>query len=488
MKSTGVLLKLAGSAAAAPAAMIGMAPPGHEIKPLFTIAADRPTPGQGVAAAERTVDSWVLVQPNTEAMAAQAASQHPWDRVHQVRRHFAMSGHQVLAAEPDLEQAWLPDPTDGNRPAMAAREPDRTKPDDQLGAPYALGPRPNWHVDDDFSQLAAARRAVGDTPSPIKIVHLDTGYDPNHKACPAHIVREEQRNFVDASRPNDATDETPTSGVLLNRGHGTGTIGILAGPQVNGLRDTVSGKSVNGEVLGGAPMMRVVPVRIADRVFHFATSTVAQGIEYAVSIGADVVSMSMGGLPSQAWADAVNKAYEAGIVAVCAAGNNFGGLPTSLVVYPARFDRVIAACGVMADKTPYLNLPPQDMEGNAGPASKMMTAVAAYTPNVPWARLGFSDWVDLDGAGTSAATPQVAAAVALWLHKNGGNYPARDWQRAEAARRAILDSAFLRSAASRPDRFLGSGLLRAMDALAIARVDNLAQLPRDWRALPFCIY
>ena len=242
---------------------------------------------------------------------------------------------------------------------------------------------------------------------------------------------------------------------------------------------------MNGEVLGGAPMMRIVPVRIADRVFHFATSTVAQGINYAVSIGADVVSMSMGGLPSQAWADAVNKAYEAGIVVVCAAGNNFGGLPTSLVVYPARFDRVIAACGVMADKTPYLNLPPQEMEGNAGPASKMATAVAAYTPNIPWARLGFPDWVDLDGAGTSAATPQVAAAAALWLHKNGGNYPARDWQRAEAARRAIFDSAFLRSGAARPDRFLGSGVLQATDALAITRFDNLTQLPRDSASFAF---
>ena len=485
MKSTGVLLKLAGSADGRPAAMVGLAPPDHEVKPLFTISPDRPAPGQGAAPASRTEDSWVLVRPSTEAMAAQAASQHPWDRVHQVRQRFAASGHQVLAAEPDLEQVWLPDPTDGNRPAMAAREADRTKPDDQLGPPYALGPRPNWHVDDDFSQLAAARRAVGDGPSQIKIVHLDTGYDPKHKACPAHIVSEEQRNFVDTSRPNDATDDTPTSGVLLNRGHGTGTIGILAGPQVNGLLDTASGKSLNGAVLGGAPMMRIVPVRIADRVFHFATSTVAQGIEYAVSIGADVVSMSMGGLPSQAWADAVNKAYEAGIVVVCAAGNNFGGLPTSLVVYPARFDRVIAACGVMADKTPYLNLPPEKMEGNAGPTSKMATAVAAYTPNIPWARLGFTDWVDLNGGGTSAATPQVAATAALWLHKNGGNYLARDWQRAEAARRAILGSAFLRAGASRPDPFLGSGLLRATDALAITRVDNLAQLPRDTASFAF---
>jgi subtilisin family serine protease len=485
MKSTGVLLKLAGSADGKPAAMAGLAPPDHEVRLLFTISAERRAVGAGLAAAGPTEDSWVLVTPGTEAMAAQAGSQHPWDRVHEVRRQFAARGHQVLAAEPDLEQSWPLDSPDGSRPAMAARDADPTKPDDQLGPPYAPGPRPNWHLGEDFSQLAAARREVGDGASPIKIVHLDTGYDPKHKACPAHIVHEEERNFVDASRPNDATDETPTSGVLLNRGHGTGTIGILAGPQVNGLLDTVGGKSLNGEVLGGAPMMRIVPVRIADRVFHFGTSTVAQGIEYAVSIGADVVSMSMGGLPSQAWADAANKAYEAGTVVVCAAGNNFGGLPTSLVVYPARFDRVIAACGVMADKTPYLNLPPEKMEGNAGPTSKMATAVAAYTPNIPWARLGFSDWVDLDGGGTSAATPQVAATAALWLHKNGGNYSARDWQRAEAARRAIFDSAFLRVGASRPDPFLGSGLVRAMEALAIARPENLVQLPRDSASFAF---
>src|SRR5438132_11664676 len=237
MKSTGVLLKLAGSPGAGPAALAGMAPPDHDVKPLFTISADRPALGPGVAAAPAE-DSWVLVTPRTESMAARAAAQHPWDMVHEVHRHFSASGRTVVAAEPDFEQIWLPEQPNLNPRSMAASEADRTKPDDQLGRPYAPGPKPNWHVGDDFSQLDAARREIGLAPSPIKIVHLDTGYDPKHKACPTYIVHEEERNFVDASHPDSAEDETPTSGVLLNRGHGTGTIGILAGPQVNGLLDT----------------------------------------------------------------------------------------------------------------------------------------------------------------------------------------------------------------------------------------------------------
>ncbi len=73
---------------------------------------------------------------------------------------------------------------------------------------------------------------------------------------------------------------------------------------------------------------------------------------------------------------------------VCAAGNSYAGLPTSLIVYPARFQRVIAACGIMAEGHPFYGLG-GPMEGNVGPASKMATAMAAYTPNIPWLRLGW---------------------------------------------------------------------------------------------------
>ena len=50
--------------------------------------------------------------------------------------------------------------------------------------------------------------------------------------------------------------------------------------------------------------------------------------------------------------------------------------------------RVVAACGAMADGTPYADLPVTLMAGNYGPASLMKEAVSGYTPNTPWARRG----------------------------------------------------------------------------------------------------
>ena len=55
-------------------------------------------------------------------------------------------------------------------------------------------------------------------------------------------------------------------------------------------------------------------------------------------------------------------------------------------MYPARFKRVVAVCGVTSEKTPYYK--PglhREMQGCFGPAGKMQTALAAYTPNTPWA-------------------------------------------------------------------------------------------------------
>ena len=112
-----------------------------------------------------------------------------------------------------------------------------------------------------------------------------------------------------------------------------------------------------------------------------------------------MVTLSMGGLPSRAWGEAVDKAYEAGICICAAAGNHVGVAPPRTLVYPARYSRVIAVCGVMADGRPYAGLTGTALEGSFGPDSAMKAAIAAYTPNIPWARFGCAAVVRLQRRG-----------------------------------------------------------------------------------------
>lgn len=446
----------------------------------------------GLTPAEQEVGAtWYVVEQGPQGVGFGSDSAHPWDVAHaavQQRFGLAETAGRILHAEPDLIQGWTwlePSVPGADMRTLSAADPcSNPKGQDAHGA-YEKGPQFGWHLGDEYSGLATARAMVGDAIKNIKIFHLDTGYDPNHHGLPPGIVDEPwQRDFVDLTPGRKAYDESPSA--LGSPGHGMGTIGILAGGDVAGLRSGIAIPPDCGPI-GGAAGARVIPLRIANRAAEFSTSTVAEAINYAVVRGADVICMSMGGLPSQAWADAVNSAYDAGVVIVCAAGNSFAGFPTGLIVYPARFKRVIAACGVMAGGHPYHALG-GPMEGNVGPKSKMDTTLAAYTPNIPWLRHGCPDIVDSNGGGTSAATAQIAAAAALWLAKNGTGY-ARDGRRVEAVRSALFESAGSGPAGiplkegAQPN--FGCGTLRAAAALAIAHPAHLTPTTEAIAGFPF---
>ena len=322
------------------------------------------------------------------------------------------------------------------------------------------GKNHGWHLEDQFSELKSAREHAHDfvgvikpAPRRIRIAHLDTGYDREHHAIPEHILREESWDFV-----NDKQYADDTGGFAIptnNHGHGTATISILAGRAI---------PLLDNQPLGGAPDAEVLPLRISESVVLLHTDAPAKAVRYAVDHGCDVITMSMGGVASKFWADAFNYAYEKGVFCVCAAGNHlklgpFSTTPTS-TVYPALFNRVISATGIMANMAPY-DLPGH-MSGNWGPHDKMRTSLAAFTPNIPWAEIGCPDLVSEDGAGTSSAIPQIAAAAALWLSVNGAKFSDRDWKRAEAVRQALLQSAM--RPGSHFEEF-GRGILKARKAL-----------------------
>jgi len=437
-------------------------------EPLFkSISTGRAQRGMSAAS------SWHLLKLSNERDIAA----DPWDVCHQL---MADAGDQIEFAEPDLQQQWLvgrPGELATNL-AGAPSKPDKQNPS------YPTLPDNFWYRDANHAEW---NEALAASPDPgdgnrVRIAHLDTGYDPNHLTLPRYLNKKLQRNFVDQSRPNDASDDS--SGLLNNLGHGTGTLSILAGAGIPGIND--------GKAFGCAPYAEIVPVRVANSVVLFYNSAVARAFDYVHGLCTTgnfvhVTTMSMGGLPSQAWADAINALYEIGVFIVTAAGNNYANLPTHEVVYPARFARVVAGCGVMADQSPYADLAPTLMAGNYGPPSKMKTVIAAFTPNVPWARFGSKEIVDFYGNGTSAATPQIAAAAALWIQKNRPvyeNYP-HGWMKVEAVRAALFGSAH---ADPQYVGYFGSGKLAAFDALskAPAKPANLknSKQPLDSASFP----
>lgn len=477
MKATGILVKVRGDGrafAGAAARSLGVSP--SDVETIMTVP---PVEGAGFGLAA-TGATWLRVAREDDAEEA-------WDRAHAMiaaRGRLGMAGaEEIVTAEPDFEQAWItgrePPPGAPGMAAAPAAGPACTFSNQTDKGGRAVGPRVGWSTGEEFSQLAkAAARVSEDKQRAIVIAHLDTGFDPNHTSRPANLDLGRQRNFVAGQNANDATDVT-TSGVLKNPGHGPGTIGILAGGKV-----TESDWASYQGAIGGAPFATVVPVRIANSVVHFTTSTMAKGFNYATSIGAHVLTMSMGGLTSDLLVDAVNLAYDNGVFLVAAAGNHFSKTPMPMsIVFPARYRRVLAACGVMADGRPYWGLDRFTMQGNHGPDSKMDTALGAYTPNVAWPERGCAENVDMDGAGTSSATPQVAAAAALWLAEHWDtlqHYP--PWARVEAAREALFETAGKSTPKMGKDltkEMIGMGVMQAHAALdrRPQAVENLRKLP-----------
>ncbi len=350
-----------------------------------------------------------------------------------------------------------------------------------------------WHLDDDHSQLGTARDAVwemikcGEIEGQIKIAHLDTGISPDHPALKPNkgIRMDLSRNFIDSEKESNPKAIDLEKGGMEQQGHGTGTLGILAGWKID------SRYTDNEDIgfIGAIPFATVIPMRVADSVMIFNTENFTEALEEAIRLGCEVVTMSMGGKPSRRMAKVINKAYEAGITVVTAAGNFITqgiariGPPT--VIYPARFTRVIAACGVCSNDLPYdfdaqmefgnvaknRGLLSTDfMQGNWGPTKAMKYAIAAYTPNVPWLVDDSERPIKKSGGGTSSATPQVAAAAALWIVKNRKTLDEKGytgtWKQVEAVRKALFQTA-QKYSFEYWDTYFGNGILKAKEALNV---------------------
>lgn len=425
--------------------------------------------------------------------------QNPWDAAHQLYDELKAQGVPAKFVEPEMNmQTGINEVSQHNAKIKGESIFLETWPHPEGRDAFD----PMWHLGTSHSQLAEARDSLMNDPifmgkmaeNPIRIAHIDTGFFPFKDFIPTGLDIGLSKSFVPGETQNLGFD-FQTKGIMPEQqGHGAATLAILAGPEVN------SPKGLDGYkgYIGAIPFAKIICIRIQDSVALLKTRAFEQAVYYAVEQGCEVITMSMAGAPSRRWAEAVNYAYEKGVTIVSAAGNSWREgliekrLPKYLL-FPARFERVIGATGVTYSQQPYIfdannweETRPKtaggiNMQGNYGPDEQMHHVMAAYTPNVCWAETGETDkegkkikppkpYFIMTGGGTSSATPQIAAAAALWIAKHHSELANRGykgtWQQVEAVRAALFSKG--QNADKAFKTYNGRGALRALDSLQVA--------------------
>ncbi|MBL0385952.1 peptidase S8 [Tumebacillus sp. ITR2] len=231
-----------------------------------------------------------------------------------------------------------------------------------------------WHLP-KVQAPAAWDITKGSTSRTIAII--DTGVDLNHADLKSKIVPGTDIVNGDSTAMDD-------------HGHGTHCAGIAAALTNNATN--TAGMDWNAKIM---------PIKVLDSSGSGYDSDIDTGIYWAVDHGANVISMSLGGAAfSQASQDAINYAYNKGVIIVAAAGNE----STSAKSYPAAYNNVVSVASTTSTDA-------KSSFSNYG----SWVDVAAPGSSILSLRLGGGTTTM---SGTSMATPLVAGLMSLTWSKN----------------------------------------------------------------------
>jgi thermitase len=133
-----------------------------------------------------------------------------------------------------------------------------------------------------------------------------------------------------------------TDPIDLN-GHGTHVAGTIGAVGNNGTG-----------VTGICWKASIMAVRVLDTTGRGTTATIIQGVDFAVTNGAKVINMSLGGKGpfDQAYSDAITAAQTADVVVVVAAGNDGADNDSGdTTIYPCNFTQPNLVCVAALDQS-----------------------------------------------------------------------------------------------------------------------------------------
>lgn len=233
---------------------------------------------------------------------------------------------------------------------------------------------------------------------------IDTGHS-THQELTGAIRAQGQRNFVEGG--SDASDRFST-GILKHPGHGTLVCSVIAS---RGTVDAQGNVTSGGGVTGAAPEATILPIRAIKSVIDATQNRIAPAIVHAVTAGADVIAMALGGPTRVAATEAaLRQAVHHGCIVVCAAGNCW-----PRVVFPAAYAGR-GLCTAVAALNP--DLTAWDKTG-AGPEVTVAN-FGVHAWGAAKNKASDPDHGIRPAQGTTLATSLTAGAAALWVARHGG--------------------------------------------------------------------
>jgi hypothetical protein len=267
----------------------------------------------------------------------------------------------------------------------------RSAPDERGCWAEYLSDDPNWQL--DIMRVPGAwaySRSVGrrDQGEGVLIAQIDTGH-ADHAELRNALDLTHQHDFIDDD--GDATDPLRKVFLLDTPGHGTSTASVAV-------------SRGSGQVTGSAPKAKLVPIRAIRTVVRFREANVGRGVNHARIKGLPVVTMSLGGFATLPLWRAIDRAEQAGMVLVAAAGNCIPG-----VWFPANHEKCLALGGIGPTGAKAQCSSFGREVDVSGPAEAVWRAFRFPEPDYP------QQGVDGGGEGTSYATALTAGVAALWL-------------------------------------------------------------------------
>ena len=249
---------------------------------------------------------------------------------------------------------------------------------------------------------------VGIDGKGIKIAILDTGANPEHPMIRPNLLHMES---VNPDEPDP----------IAYNPHGPWCISAAAGAYTN--------SDEYGEMFGAAPKAEIISIKVLDKNGSGAISTIIKGIERAIDLGADVISMSLGAVlsfgdttPDDRAVDIASLLHNKNIVV--AAGNS-GALSTIASPGDARQAITVGSVGYLQ---PWRYSPSTFSSKGPTMDRRVKPDFTAFGGDIYGNIIEMIVGASNEGeeyeaeAGTSMATPQLAGSVAL-LHQLMHNDP-----------------------------------------------------------------